>query len=228
MKKLFIIHGWTYTLDAWNACLGELRARGFEPVMLRVPGLTEPSDKVWTLDQYVAWLEEKLAGEKDILLAGHSNGGRIAIAYAAKNPPELQKLILIDAAGIVHNEAPLRAKRKVFGTLAKIGKPLGSIPFVRKIYYRLIGAGDYERAPLNMRETMKGLIARDLSPELSHIKKPTLIIWGLHDEATPFSDAKVMQEKIQGSKLVTIEAAAHSPHKTHPKETADAIEFFAG
>ncbi len=59
MKKVFIIHGWTYTLSAWDECVKELRARHIEPIQLRVPGLTEESSAVWDLEKYVAWLHEK-------------------------------------------------------------------------------------------------------------------------------------------------------------------------
>ncbi len=223
MKKIFIIHGWTYTLEAWEPCLAELRAKGFEPIILRVPGLTEESKKVWTLDGYVVWLERALVNEKDVILLGHSNGGRIAISALAKNPTLLSKLILLDSAGIVHNEFHLRAKRAVFGSIARFGKQVVNSSFVRKIYYKIIGARDYGRAPENMRETMKNLISRDLTPELSMISIPTLIIWGKEDSVTPLSDAYVMYEAIKGSNIIVIDGAKHSPHVTNPKVVAEEI-----
>ena len=226
MQKIFIIHGWTYTLDAWKECEGELRARGLDSVFLKVPGLTSPSLEVWNLDKYVAWLEGQLAGETDIILAGHSNGGRIAIAYAAKNPPALKKLILIDAAGIVHNEPLLRAKRKIFGAISKIGKPLSRIPLLDKVYHKLIGANDYGRAPENMKETMKNLILVDLLPNLSKISVPTMILWGEDDKATPVSDAILMEEHIPNAELFIIPVTGHSPHKTHPAVVAENISDF--
>ncbi len=223
MKKIFIIHGWTYTLEAWEPCLLELRTKGFEPVMLKVPGLTEASEKIWTLDEYVLWLEKALQNEKDVILLGHSNGGRISIAALAKNPTLLSKLILLDSAGIVHNEIHLRAKRALFGGLARFGKSITQSDFIRKVYYKIIGARDYGRAPENMRETMKNLISHDLTPELSKISIPTLIIWGKQDTVTPLSDAYKMYETIKGSKIVIIEGAKHSPHVTNPKVVAEEI-----
>jgi pimeloyl-ACP methyl ester carboxylesterase len=235
-KKIFIIHGWTYTLDGWNACVEGFRTEGFEPVQLRVPGLTEPSDAVWTLDMYVEWLHEKLtsalatSGEKNITLVAHSNGGRIAIAFIAKYPGIIGRLVLMDSAGVVHTELWLRTKNSVLGAVAKIGKKIispkgaaagsqGSLGFsqlVRKIFYRLIGAKDYERAPENMRATMAGLIKIDLVPELTKVTVPTLIIWGKKDSLTPVSDAYVMHKGIAGSKLIVIPDAGHSPHMSHP------------
>ncbi|MBI4133191.1 alpha/beta hydrolase [Candidatus Uhrbacteria bacterium] len=222
-KKIFIVHGWTYTTDAWNACLAELKEQGFEPVMLHVPGLTEFSQEVWDLDKYVRWLTRKLEKETEVALVGHSNGGRIAIAYAAQHHPQLARLVLIDAAGIRHNEPLLRLRRAVLGALARVLRPLTILQFARMVLYRLIGAHDYSRAPENMRETMKNLIAIDLTPHLSEVTVPTLIIWGENDRETPLSDARLMRERIRNSTLVTIPDAGHSPHATHPSEVIEKI-----
>lgn len=226
MKKIYILHGWTYSTDAWNECCSALKARGFECVMLNVPGLSESSEKVWTLEEYVFWLHEKLQGQSDIILLGHSNGGRIVSAYAAQYPDTLKYLILEDSAGIVHNEWPLRMKRKIFGTIAKIGKKFITSQKARKVFYKIIGAHDYERAPENMRKTMSHLISRDLRDIFASIKTPTLIIWGRKDQATPLSDAFVIHNLMNHSKLVIIKDAAHSPHKTHSERVAKEIEAF--
>ncbi len=226
MKKVFIIHGWTYTLSAWEECVKELKARHIEPVQLRVPGLTEESSAVWDLEKYVSWLHDKLQGEKDVVLVCHSNGGRIAIAYCTKYPKAVSKLILIDAAGIVHNELPLRMKRLIFGTVATLGKKAISSPLIRKAFYILIRAKDYERAPQNMRETIQNLITIDLTPKLKDITIPTLIIWGKQDSETPLSDAFLMKEHITDSELFVIEKTGHSPHKTHPDQVAEQIAHF--
>lgn len=229
MKKIYIVHGWTYTLDAWDECIAGLKAAGFDPVMLRVPGLTAPSEKVWTLDQYVEWLDSVLPLSSStgpiepITLVAHSNGGRVAIALAAQNPSRISNLILVDAAGIVHNEMPIRMKRAVFGTIAKTGKKLTSNALIRKIFHKLIVARDYARAPENMRETMKNLISIDLTDRLSKITAKTLILWGNHDKATPVMDAHLMHKRILGSKLVVFEGVGHSPHKDVPERVVEEI-----
>jgi pimeloyl-ACP methyl ester carboxylesterase len=226
MKKVFIIHGWTYSTDAWTKTRALLSAKGIESVMLEVPGLTVTSDKVWTLPEYVEWLKGKLAGEQNVVLVGHSNGGRIALSYAAQSPQELGKLILIDAAGIRHTEFLLQMKRAVFGMIAKIGKVVTRSALLRKIFYRLIGARDYERATPTMRETMKNMLAVDLRSELPCINVPALIIWGAKDTATPVEDAEVMKQGIKGSNVFIIEDAGHSPHKTHPELVVEKIAAF--
>jgi pimeloyl-ACP methyl ester carboxylesterase len=223
MKKIYILHGWTYTLNAWDACLAELRARNFEPVMLNVPGLTTDSQKSWTLEDYVSWLDESLPQDEPSVVIGHSNGGRIALALAARKPTRISRLVLIASAGVVHNEFSIRIKRSFFGMIARVGGGLKNIPIIRKIFYRVIGAKDYGNAVPHMRETMKNLITFDLVPELPKIAIPTLILWGSKDVATPLSDGKLINQAISGSKLVVFDGVGHSPHRVEPRRVADEI-----
>ena len=223
MKKLFIIHGWTYSTKSWDECVSNLKRLGFDPVVLNVPGLSEPSAKVFTLNDYVSWLCDKIKGEEDAVLVGHSNGGRIAIAYGSLHPKGVSGLVLVDSAGIVRNDLPIRLKRTVFGSLDRAGKKIFKSNFARKLYYKIVGESDYERAPENMRKTMAGLIAIDLKPKLSEINIPTLIIWGDKDKVTPVRDAEIMASNIKNSELVIIPEAGHSPHLSHPSVVAETI-----
>jgi pimeloyl-ACP methyl ester carboxylesterase len=215
MKKIFIIHGWTYTTSKWDNFVVLVKAAGFEPVMLHVPGLTESTDKVWTLDDYVEWLGENLENESNPVVIGHSNGGRIALAFAAKYPEKLKLLILIDSAGIYHNELPIRIKRFIFGAAAKVGKKITSSESIRKILYKLAGEKDYKNANPQMRKTMANLISVDLSERLDKIIAPTLIIWGAKDKATRLADGGLLHKMIKASEFFVLKDAGHSPHFTH-------------
>ena len=197
--------------------------RDFFVEQLAVPGLTEKTDKVWTLPEYVDWLYEKLGGDSAPILIGHSNGGRIALAFAAKYPGRLKTLILIDSAGIRRNELPIRLKRFVFGLAAKIGKKLTRCETFRNLLYRLARESDYKNASPLMRETMANVISVDLTDQISKIKTPTLIIWGDNDRMTPLSDGKLMHKLIQTSTLHIITGTGHSPHFTHAPEVAKKI-----
>ena len=79
MKKIVILHGWTYSLDKWEKFKDLLQNEGFQTIFLKIPGLTAKSGEVWNLDKYSNWLGSQLSKEKDkVVLLGHSNGGRIA------------------------------------------------------------------------------------------------------------------------------------------------------
>lgn len=224
-KKIVILHGWTYELSKWQNFIGLLAKEGFDVITPKIPGLTQKSDEVWDLDKYTDWLKKYFDGfNSKVILLGHSNGGRLAIAFASRYPEKISKLILIDSAGIYHNELPLRLKRAFFKTITKFGKKFTSSDYARKIIYKVVREKDYEMAPLNMRLSLVNLIQRDLTSELKKIHLPTQIIWGKGDKTTPLSDGFNMKEYIADSKLSVIPQARHSPFYTHPAEVLEIIK----
>ncbi len=222
-KKVFIIHGWSYNLDKWQAILPELKERNIEPVMLKVPGLTVPSDKVWDITGYVDWLHKQLAKESNPIVVGHSNGGRIALAYLKQYPNAFKQLILLDSAGLAHSNTLHTAKLRILYLLSKIGKPLKYIPGVRRLFYGLIGARDYDKAPDNMRATMQNMLKADNYIDLTKVTVPTTIIWGEKDIITPLKDGQKMQQLIPNAKLFVINGAKHAPQDNEPVQVADII-----
>lgn len=224
MKKIFILHGWTYSLDKWDKFSDLLKKEGFDLIFLKVPGLTSDSEKVWDVEKYAKWLEKEILGEDKVILLGHSNGGRIAAYFTSQYPGKIQKLILIDSAGIYHKELTLQIKRFVFGTAARIGKKVTSSETLKKFLYKLAGEKDYQTATPNMKKSMLNLINFDLAPFLHAIEVPTLIIWGSDDKLTPISDAKLINKSIINSKLRIIEGAKHSPFYTHPNEVVNILK----
>ncbi len=222
MSKFFILHGWTYQTATWDALRAELKTRGIEHEFLLIPGLTDGTNPVWTLDDYVAWLKEKTDPYDKVILYGHSNGGRISLAFAAKYPEKVARLILEDSAGI-----PPRGLRKLKrDTFRKSAEVLGHfVKFekLRGVFSKAIRASDYARATPEMRKTMSNLVAVDLGEILDQIKCPTLIIWGAQDKTTPLIDGEIMHLGIRGSRLHVIRDARHGPHITHTKEIAGLI-----
>ena len=148
MADLYIIHGWTYTVEPWAKTLEILKANGLKVKMLHVPGLTEPSDKVYTIEDYEEWADQQIPD--GAIALGHSNGGRILLNLCSKKPEKLSYLILLDSAGVYEPSK----KKKIVAKIAKIGRPLGKIKLLNKIFHRITGTTDYLRAPENMKKTL--------------------------------------------------------------------------
>lgn len=225
VKEILVLHGWATSIEKWGPFVKLLSEKGIKPIIPLVPGLTKKISQPWTLNDYVSWLK-KMVGTKKITLLGHSNGGRIALAFARKYPQNLKKLILIDSAGIYHNELPIRVKRAIFKTLAKIGKKITPSNKLRDLLYKLTKESDYKNADKVQQQTMVNLISQDLTPILTKIKTPTLIIWGKDDKTTPLSDGKLMKQLIPDSQLKIIADSKHSPQFTHPKEVIRIINEY--
>jgi pimeloyl-ACP methyl ester carboxylesterase len=222
--KLYIIHGWAYSIAPWDKTVAQLRADNIEVVQLRVPGLTAESDKPWTIDEYVEWLDGELAGDPAPIVLGHSNGGRIALHYAATHTDRLKHLVLLASAGVETNHVKLSWKRRVFAVLAKALAPLKHIPLLRKAVYRLLGS-DYGQAPTLMRQTLANMLASDRDFDPTVIQTPATLLWGEADKTTPLAMGEKLSSLLPNSSLYTSTEWGHAPYKTHPHELAAAILY---
>ena len=222
-KELYIIHGWTYSIEPWTSVVSILRSKGVTVHQLRVPGLTSESSAVWDIDGYVQWLHEALEGVESPIVLGHSNGGRIALNYLKKYPESFEKLMLLNAAGINIDNQKISLKRRAFRLGAKVLKPLKYIPLVRKVVYRLIGGSDYDQAPPNMKKTLHNMLESDKNLDLGDIQTPTTVLWGKNDMITPLAQGRKMAHDLPHATIREFDGWAHAPYITHPVELAEAI-----
>ncbi len=217
MADLYIVHGWTYTVEPWRKTLEILRENGISVKMLRVPGLTEESKKVFTIEDYVKWANKEIPD--GAIALGHSNGGRILLNLCAKKPEKLKYLILLDSAGIYEPTI----KKKAVERLAKLGKPFKKIPLIDKVFHRITGSTDYSKAPENMKETLRNMLASDKDLDFSKVTTNTFILWGKKDTTTPPRQATVMYEKLPNAELKFYANWTHAPYISSPEELARAL-----
>ena len=217
MADLYIVHGWTYTVEPWRKTLEILRDNGISIKMLRVPGLTEESKKVFTIDDYAQWADQNIPD--GAIALGHSNGGRILLNMCAKNPKKLKYLILLDAAGIYEPSK----RKKIVEKLAKIGKPLKKVPLVDKVFHRLTGSTDYSHAPENMKKTLVNMLNSDKTLDLTKVETRTYILWGKKDTTTPPRQATMMYEKLPHAELKFYANWTHAPYISNPEELAKVL-----
>lgn len=217
ISDLYIIHGWTYTVEPWKSTLMMLVKAGFNIKMLHVPGLTEPSKKEFTIEDYVKWADHAIP--KGAIALGHSNGGRILLNLCAQKPEKLKYLILLDAAGVYEPSA----KKRFVERMAKIGKPLKKIPIIDKAFHKITGSTDYSRAPENMKVTLANMLESDKDLDFSKVTTKTFILWGKKDTTTPPRQATTMYEKLPNAELKFYAKWTHAPYISNPDELARAI-----
>ena len=223
-NKIFILHGWTYSTEKWTQFLDLIKQKGLDVELLKIPGLTAPIKNPWEITDYVNWLKKIVEKENEkVILIGHSNGGRISLWFANKYPQLVKQLILIDSAGIYHDDLAIRVKRFVFKSIAKIGKKITSSKLVENILYKTARETDYKESSPVMKQTIRNLFRSDKFLNSTAIKIPTLIIWGKKDSVTPLADGILMNNKIKNSKLEIIETAHHSPQFTDPEKVVKLI-----
>lgn len=216
-KTLYIIHGWTYTVEPWTKTIELLEKNNVSVKMLNVPGLTAPSTRVWTIKEYAAWADKNIPTGSIAL--GHSNGGRILLNLCAAKPNKLQKLILLDAAGVYEPSK----KRDILRKVAKLGAPLKKITIIDKVFHKITGSTDYQKAPENMKQTLTNMLDSDKELVLAKVTTPTAILWGEDDTITPPRQAHVLKRKLADSTLNIHEGWTHAPYISDPAGLAKAI-----
>jgi pimeloyl-ACP methyl ester carboxylesterase len=206
-----------YTVEPWKNTLVMLMKAGFNVKMLHVPGLTEPSKKEYTIEDYVKWADREIPS--GAIALGHSNGGRILLNLCSQKPEKLKYLVLLDAAGVYEPSARKRFVERV----AKIGKPLKKIPLVDKAFHKITGSTDYSRAPENMKVTLANMLESDKNLDFSKVTTKTFILWGKKDTTTPPRQATAMYEKLPNAELKFYAKWTHAPYISNPDELARAI-----
>lgn len=215
-KPIVLLHGWLASLETM-APLARHLEKHFKVYSIDVIGFgkSELPDKPLNTNDFGDFLKElleKLEIENPILI-GHSNGGRMIINFAGRNLGKINKIVLIDSAGIIPKRKPKYYIRMyTFKVLKNIFKILPKTEMVNNLKDRILGkfgSSDYKNSPDVLKKTMSIILNEDQKYLMPNIKAPTLLIWGDKDTATPIEDGKTMEKLIPGSGLVTYEGAGH-------------------
>jgi len=233
---LVLLHGWGTDLSLYEGLIAHL-SDTMRVIAPELPGFGETPEPAqsWDAGDYSAFVLKFLdaLGVKKAVLLGHSNGGRIIIKIVGSGAPlEVQKIILIGSAGLVHEKTPAELRRIKRYKLGK--KVLSSLP-ARVVFPDALekfknrsGSADYRSAAPVMRETLVKLVNEDLAHLLPSIKQPTLLIWGENDDSTPLGDGKRMESLLPDGGLVTVRGAGHYCYLEQPSFVYRVLDSFLG
>jgi pimeloyl-ACP methyl ester carboxylesterase len=227
-----LLHGWGGEGASLHPLAAHLAQR-YRTITPDLPGFggTEPPPADWGVPDYADWALQLLAkvGAERALFVGHSFGGRISIWLAATRPEVVDRLVLIDSAGI----RPERTSAQQAATLvSKAGRAASGVPLLgsfaerlRGRWHRAVGAEDYANAG-GLRGTFVRVVNHDLRDLLPRVAAPTLLLWGADDDATPVEDGRLMEQLIPGARLKVFPNAGHFSYLDRTAETCAAIDAF--
>ncbi len=224
--EVLLLHGWAAPAQTYRLIIDHLspRCRVVAPDLPGFGGSQEPAVP-FSVDDYVDFVLKfsDAVGLKSPLLIGHSYGGRIIIKMMNRPrlPFTVPKIILMDAAGI-------KPKRSL-GYYIKVYSYKAArriLPMLAERMRRKTGSADYRNASPVMRRTMVLSVNENLTPLLSGIKVPTLLIWGENDTATPLSDGQTMERLIPGAGLVVLRGAGHFSFADHWGQCSRVLDSF--
>ncbi len=214
--NIIFLHGWGANINCFMPVINEV-SKKYNVYAIDLPGfgLSQEPSQEYTVEDYSKVIFEFIKQLKldNVVLIGHSFGGRVIIKLVGSLKYEPKKIILIDSAGIKPKRT-LKYYIKVYSykfvrNVLKIilGKEKSN-KIIEK-YRSKVGSEDYKNASNVMREVFKNTVNEDLKRYLPNIRVPTLLIWGENDTDTPLSDGRVMEKMIPDSGLVILKGAGH-------------------
>jgi len=173
-------------------------------------------------------------------LGGHSIGGFIALQFALEHHDMLTGLVLVDtSSGQFARDPEYTLHRQ---KLIEVARSEGmEAAFNYDLANNLMRIERFQKHP-ELREVSRRKVLttsvdgyiycggaiekwKSVTPRLSEIKVPTLIVYG--DEDIAFIEpSRILKEEIADSELVIINGAGHNPHEEAPTIFNDALLDF--
>lgn len=220
-KPLVILHSVEGSLG-WRAYHRQL-AEHFTVYAPSLPGFDQSQRPDWVesftdLTRFMLWLLQELDLQKSALL-GHSMGGWLAAEIAVTCPQIVDRLVLVDAAGIQPQKGEIT---DIFlhgqdGTRQMAFFDVKKIPEYDELFGRKPSRDEREIIIQNQENTIRYCWKPYMfNPSLPHllprIPAPTLIVWGKEDRIIPLECGERYQKGIHGARLEVLPQCAHNPH----------------
>lgn len=154
-------------------------------------------------------------GITDYALVGHSMGGKLALALAARRPPGLRALVLVapspptpepipdaERARLLASHGDRRAAEETADAI--VARPLPPAPRARVV------ADNLRTSPAAWRAWLARGSREDVSALASHITVPTLVVAGTADRTIPEALlAREVVPRVAGARLAVVPGAGH-------------------
>ena len=190
-------------------------------------GLSDRDVEDISLDAWVSDLEAAVdaAGIERFALLGLSQGGAVAIEYAARHPERVTRLVLygtfVQAKGQsqAETEALITLTRENWGQDSSTSRQLfTSILMPGASEAEVDAFYEWQRVSTTGEiagRVMSAVVGFDVTGRLPEVSAPTLVLHRV-DDAVPFSNARTIAALIPNARLVALEGRSHWLLARHP------------
>jgi pimeloyl-ACP methyl ester carboxylesterase len=233
---VLLIHGSGVSAGYWvNQLLGLGRALRVVAIDLPGHGASDPIEGA-SIEAYAEATAQflQLLGASPVIVAGHSLGGAVAIALAARHPDAVAGLVLLSSCAKlppVDNSwerwlpyLPGALRKVLFFSMAK------KILFAPGSSSRAVSLGMQELRSCRPETILQDVLAArtmDLTDQATRLKVPALLLCGSRDRLTPPALSEQLGVLIPRARLRTIEGAGHMLLLEEPERVNQEILAFA-
>jgi len=226
---LMLLHGLFGALSNWEFVVNRFSSQ--LRVIIPMLPIYEMPIKDAGLEGLRKFTEEFVAMMKleDMIIMGNSLGGHVGLLYTLNNPTKVSKLILTGSSGLFENAMGGSYPRR--GSYDYIRERVSYTFYDPQVASKELIDEVFETTksiPKAMRivAIAKSAQRNNLSDDLSKIKVPTLLVWGLNDTITPPMVAHEFNRLIVNSELQFIDRCCHAPMMEHPEKFNELVEDF--
>ena len=239
---LIILHGFLGMGDNWKTLAKQFSALGFQVHLVdqRNHGRSfhdsEFNYEVLASDLKTYCSHHNL---QDIVLLGHSMGGKTAMLFAALHPEMVSKLIVVDISPRfypIHHDAILeglsslnfeviKSRKEAEIQLSKYVPDIGTRQFLLKNIYRVSSEVLGLRINLETLKTHVSEVGEALAPALKY-QNETLFLRGDQSEYISVQDETLIKRQFPNAAIKTISNAGHWLHAENPAEFFDCVSSF--
>jgi pimeloyl-ACP methyl ester carboxylesterase len=232
---VILLHGLGSVKEIWSANIGALSAKYhvYAPDQIGFGHSDKPllQYKIVTFVDFLHGFMQSQNLSKATLV-GNSLGGWIALDFAARHPELVDKLVLVDSAGLPWekalamdlNPASLADMRTLLESLF-YDKKMVTEQFVLQAFTNHVRNND----GYTIERTLAGFAQNQFEDaKLSSLHAPTLVVWGRADELISVSRGERLRDGIPEAKLVVFEQCGHVPQLEKPAEFNQVLMDFLG
>ena len=217
------LHGWGGGFSSFSFFAKAL-SDNFFCVVVDFNSLIQ-GDKVLKIDDFkdcvLNYLKENQIDSASFV--AHSFGGRVVAKIAECDAKILEKVVLIDSAG-------LRPRRNLWYYIKvrwfKFQVKLAKLHLVKESKLKKYGSADYVRLPETQKQTFKNIVNTFLEAGFANINSPTLIYWGEKDYETPLFMAKKLKRLIKNSEIIIEKDVGHFSYLKNPAKFIKILTIF--
>ena len=231
-KTILILPGWGYTRETFRGIIQQFQ-KDYTIYIVDYPyfGNSPIPNKELTIYDYAETFYNFISelGIINPIIMAHSFGGRITSLLIGKYNLKIDKIILIDVAGIKRRKKiKVFLKEKIYKILKRIIKilPKNKQIIIQKKLFEKFASEDYMNLPIIMKKTFQNIIKVNLKKYYKKISSETLIIWGEKDIDTPLKDAKLLNKIIKNSGLIIFKNTTHYSYLYNQKLTIKILNSF--